>query len=89
MCCIDNRTLIIGSPNWTKCGLSRNLEDLFVIQNLTELQLRSLQELWRAIQESSEPLTKESSQLPPRTLKQIKDEEDLMCDPGEGTSSTR
>ena len=90
MCCIDDRTLIIGSPNWTKCGLSRNLEDLFVVQNLTELQLQSLQELWRAIQESSEPLTKESSLLPPRTLKQIKDEEeDLMCDPEEGTSSTR
>lgn len=89
MCCIDNRTLIIGSPNWTKCGLSRNLEDLFVIQNLTELQLRSLQELWRAIQESSEPLTKESSLLPPRTLKQIKDEEEATCDPEEGTSSTR
>ena len=66
------------------------MEDLFVVQNLTELQLQSLQELWRAIQESSEPLTKESSLLPPRTLKQIKDEEeDLMCDPEEGTSSTR
>ena len=65
------------------------MEDLFVVQNLTELQLQSLQELWQAIQESSEPLTKESSLLPPRSLKQIKDEEDLMCDPEEGTSSTR
>ncbi|WP_080141752.1 phospholipase D-like domain-containing protein [Chlamydia suis] len=89
ICCIDDKTLIIGSPNWTKCGLSRNLEDLFLIRNLTELQLQSLRELWQAIQESSEPLTKESSLLPPRSLKQIKEEEKLMCDPEEGTSSTR
>ncbi|MEB2680965.1 phospholipase D-like domain-containing protein [Chlamydia suis] len=89
ICCVDNNTLITGSPNWTKCGLSRNLEDLFVIRNLTEPQLQSLQELWQAIQESSEPLTKESSELPPRSLKQIKEEEKLMCDPEEGTSSTR
>lgn len=89
ICCIDNHTLLMGSPNWTHCGLSKNLEDLFVVRNLTELQLQSLRELWRSIQESSAPLTKESSLLPPPTLKQIKDEEEATCDPEEGTSSTR
>ncbi len=73
MCCIDGKTLIFGSANWSLVGLARNVEDLFIVRNLTALQHQSLSEIWKAVEENTQP------------LKRSREEEE---DPLEGTSTT-
>ncbi|AHH22817.1 DUF1669 domain-containing protein [Chlamydia muridarum str. Nigg] len=74
MCCIDGKTLIFGSANWSLVGLARNVEDLFIVRNLTALQYQSLSEIWKAVEENTQP------------LKRSREEEE---DPLEGTSTSQ
>lgn len=46
MCIVDNKTLIVGSTNWTFKGFRESRENMLILGNLTEDQREKLQELW-------------------------------------------
>lgn len=62
VCCIDNRILIFGSVNWTRGGLNKNLEDLFILRPLTEIQLQCFMELWKFLEQNCRPFTPDFEQ---------------------------
>ncbi len=62
VCCIDNRVLIYGSANWTRGGLNKNLEDLFILRPLTEIQLQCFMELWKFLEQNCRPFTPDFEQ---------------------------
>ena len=63
-CCIDSKTLITGSLNWTGAGLNKNLEDLFVISPLTETQIQSFLEVWQYLEKNSKRVFPDDSDQP-------------------------
>lgn len=73
VCCIDSSTLIIGSVNWSRGGLTLNLEEFLIINPLTETQLECYNELWAHIETNSRLMTKELIQLHEKRKKSITD----------------
>ncbi|ROT52221.1 PLD-like domain protein [Chlamydia trachomatis] len=82
VCCIDSSTLIIGSVNWSRGGLTLNLEEFLIINPLTETQLECYNELWAYIETNSRLMTKELIQLHEKRKKSI-------TDPKQTSSSTQ
>lgn len=58
MCVIDDKTLLIGSVNWTKRGLNANSECMLVLSDLTLTQREKLDELWSNLKDMCDPLGK-------------------------------
>ena len=47
---IDNRILITGSANWSEAGFNLNSEDLLILDNLTNKQLKKLNAIWKDLE---------------------------------------
>lgn len=50
---IDNKTLIMGSANWTKAAFSKNHDFLLFLSPLGKDQKKSLSNLWKIIEQES------------------------------------
>ncbi|WP_143290824.1 phospholipase D-like domain-containing protein [Chlamydia suis] len=61
VCCIDHKTLIISSANWTKRGVQFNIEDLLIVHNPTRRQLAVFFNLWGELLASSRLVTLENA----------------------------
>ncbi len=46
---IDNKTLILGSANWTKAAFTRNHDCFIILQNLDQTQKKFMQRIWKKI----------------------------------------
>lgn len=60
-CCIDLKTLILSSANWTRRGVQFNIEDLLIIHKPTRRQLAVFFNLWGEILSSSRLVTAENA----------------------------
>lgn len=60
-CCIDLKTLILSSANWTRRGVQFNIEDLLVVHNPTRRQLAVFFNLWGELLSSSRLVTPENA----------------------------
>ncbi|WP_231911714.1 phospholipase D-like domain-containing protein [Chlamydia suis] len=61
VCCIDHKTLIISSANWTKRGVQFNIEDLLIVHKPTRRQLAVFFNLWGELLSSSRLVTAENA----------------------------
>ena len=60
-CCIDLKTLILSSANWTRRGVQFNIEDLLIIHKPTRRQLAVFFNLWGELLSSSRLVTLENA----------------------------
>lgn len=60
-CCIDLKTLILSSANWTRRGVQFNIEDLLIIHKPTRRQLAVFFNLWGELLSSSRLVTAENA----------------------------
>ena len=60
-CCIDLKTLILSSANWTRRGVQFNIEDLLIVHNPTRRQLAVFFNLWGELFSSSRLVTPENA----------------------------
>ena len=60
-CCIDLKTLILSSANWTRRGVQFNIEDLLIVHKPTRRQLAVFFNLWGEILSSSRLVTAENA----------------------------
>lgn len=60
ICCINNKTLIFGSANWSGAGMIKNFEDLFILRPITETQLQAFMDVWSLLETNSSYLSPES-----------------------------
>lgn len=60
-CCIDLKTLILSSANWTRRGVQFNIEDLLIIHKPTRRQLAVFFNLWGELLSSSRLVTSENA----------------------------
>lgn len=69
ICCIDEKTLVCGSPNWSHCGFKNNMEDLLIITPLSPKQRQDFQSLWANLKTHSRQITQTLIDTPriPRT----------------------
>lgn len=51
---LDEKTLILGSANWTKAAFEKNHDFLLIFDNLTNRHRKSLKRIWRAVAIASE-----------------------------------
>ncbi|WP_080142308.1 phospholipase D-like domain-containing protein [Chlamydia suis] len=61
VCCIDLKTLILSSANWTRRGVQFNIEDLLIIHKPTPRQLAVFFNLWGELLASSRLVTSENA----------------------------
>lgn len=59
MCLVD-KTLIIGSANWSRKGFLHNTENLFIIPKLSPQELDSVRRIWEQTLAHSTPITPEN-----------------------------
>lgn len=52
-CLIDEKTLILGSANWTKSAFKINEDCLLVVSDLTKRQTKQFQRIWSRIEKTS------------------------------------
>ncbi len=57
-CWVDD-ALILGSPNWTRAGFSKNHESFLIVHELLPKQKKLLRRVWSLILAMSEPLDEE------------------------------
>ena len=50
---IDQKTLFLGSANWTRLAFQKNEDCLFILHNLTEKQTNYFLKLWAEIKRNS------------------------------------
>ena len=60
-CCIDLKTLILSSANWTRRGVQFNIEDLLIVHKPTRRQLAVFFNLWGELLSSSRLVTLENA----------------------------
>lgn len=60
-CCIDLKTLILSSANWTRRGVQFNIEDLLIVHKPTRRQLAVFFNLWGELLSSSRLVTAENA----------------------------
>ena len=60
-CCIDLKTLILSSANWTRRGVQFNIEDLLIVHKPTRRQLAVFFNLWGELISSSRLVTLENA----------------------------
>lgn len=61
VCCIDLKTLILSSANWTRRGVQFNIEDLLIVHKPTPRQLAAFFNLWGELLASSRLVTSENA----------------------------
>ncbi|WP_080127090.1 phospholipase D-like domain-containing protein [Chlamydia suis] len=61
VCCIDLKTLILSSANWTRRGVQFNIEDLLIVHKPTPRQLAVFFNLWGELLASSRLVTSENA----------------------------
>ena len=60
-CCIDLKTLILSSANWTRRGVQFNIEDILIVHKPTRRQLAVFFNLWGELLSSSRLVTLENA----------------------------
>ena len=51
---IDNKTLVMGSANWTKAALYKNSDCILALDHLNEEQRRFMNQLWSSIESTAQ-----------------------------------
>ncbi|AAP05199.1 phospholipase D-like domain-containing protein [Chlamydia caviae] len=50
---VDQKILIAGSVNWSEAGFCINSEDMLILDNLTDKQLKKLDKIWKDLEKQS------------------------------------
>ncbi|QVE48995.1 phospholipase D-like domain-containing protein [Chlamydia crocodili] len=50
---VDQKILIAGSVNWSEAGFCINSEDMFILDNLTNKQVKKLNRIWEDLEKQS------------------------------------
>ncbi|WP_375793353.1 phospholipase D-like domain-containing protein [Chlamydia sp. 12-01] len=63
---VDQKTLIAGSVNWSEAGFCINSEDMLILNNLTNKQVKKLDKIWRDLEKQSTlfyPISNENEKI--------------------------